>query len=137
MAAILPADIDVVAPDIRLGPFRLSKATAAQTFDYLRKQFFQKAFFSKWHTLRWIRLSTRGYKKAHTLRFDLIIVDNSLDFVLEEDVKIKLKIINITPGNEREEFEFGDQEGRTTNASLLRQKMRRILNGLARKKLKE
>ncbi len=110
LAAILPANIDVVAPDLRLGPFRLSKATAAQTFDYIRKQFFQKAFFRD-GTLYVGFAYQAGLQKAHTLRFDINVVDNSLDFVLEEDVKIKLKIINITPGNQREEFEFGDQEG--------------------------
>jgi hypothetical protein len=97
------------APDVRLGPFRITKASPAQVLDEIRKTYFLHSFFrdgmlyvgfAYWPELQ----------KTHKISFDRHVVEHDLRYVKEEDTKIKLTIVTISPDNEKKQYEFGDLE---------------------------
>lgn len=107
---VLDDDVEVVAPELRLGPFRLSNVTAAQVLEYLRKNYFQKAFFRNGKLYVGFAYQA-SLQASHRIRFDVNVVENNLDYMVEDDIKINLKVINILPDNSRKEYAFGDPNG--------------------------
>ena len=103
-------DIPFMAPDIRLGPFRVSKATPAKVLQYLKEKYFLKSFFRDGVLYVGLAVWPELQRKA-TVRFDLHVVENNLEYQKSEDIKIKLKLINMTKDNKKEEYEFGDPDG--------------------------
>jgi hypothetical protein len=98
------------APDVRLGPFRITRATAAEVLDELKKTYFMPSFFRNGILYvgfaYWPELQT-----THKIAFDRHVVEHELKYVKEEDTKIKLTIVTISPTNEKKEYEFGDEQG--------------------------
>lgn len=107
---MLQGVIQFEAPDINLGPFRISKATIVKVLDELRNTYFLKSFIrdNKLYVglAYWPKLQTE-----HKLSFLNHVVTNDLEFIRKEDVKIKLKVIVIKKDNSKVEYEYGDKEG--------------------------
>lgn len=107
---ILPTQVPFQAPAVRLGQFRISNATPAQVLEELKRTYFLKSWFRE-GTL-YVGLAYRPeLQSEHQIRFDRNVVEHSLEFVNEDDVRIKLKVISISPDNAKTEFEFGDPQG--------------------------
>lgn len=109
---VLPKGIMFSAPVVGLGQFRISNATAAQVLDELKSTFFLHSWFRAGKLYVGFAY-VAALQKVHKLSFDRNIPadGNDLDFVKEDQVKIKLKIVNIKKDNTKEEFEFGDKDG--------------------------
>lgn len=107
---LLSSSLNFEAPDVNLGPFRISKATPAQVLKKLKSDYMLKSFFRDGKLYcglaYWPELQSEHY-----LRFDTHIIDNNLEYVRAEDVKIKLKVIVIDKQNQKTEYEFGDEDG--------------------------
>jgi hypothetical protein len=107
---MLRGEVSFEAPDVDLGPFRISKATVVQVLDELRNTYFLKSFFRNGKLYvglaYWPKL-----QKEHKLHFTTHVVSNDLEYVKKEDVKIKLRVIVIKSDNTKQEYEYGDKEG--------------------------
>lgn len=98
------------APDVRLGPFRINKATPAQVLEVLRKKYFLRSFFRD-GTLYVGLAYWPELQKQHVINFNLHVVEHSLSYQRAEDIKINLKVIVINRDNTKTEYQFGDEEG--------------------------
>jgi hypothetical protein len=98
------------APDVRLGPFRINKATPAQVLEVLRKKYFLRSFFRD-GTLYVGLAYWPELQEKHLIRFNLHVVEHNLTYQRSEDTKINLKVIVINRDNTKTEYQFGDEDG--------------------------
>jgi len=107
---MLRGEIQFEAPDVDLGPFRISKASVAQVLDELKNSYFLKSFIREGKLYvglaYWPKLQTE-----HNIHFTTHVVSNDLEYVRKEDVKIKLRVIVISSDNTKQEYEYGDKDG--------------------------
>jgi hypothetical protein len=101
---------DVVA-DYDLGSYRISgKETICKEMERLRKDYFLKFFFREgifYVGQAYVpKLQTR-----HIVKFNRHVVEDNLEYVVKEDVKIKIQCVIMYPNKESEKFEVGDKEG--------------------------
>jgi hypothetical protein len=102
--------IKFVSVDANLGAFRISNANFAQVLAELK---------TTYGLVSWVRASVlycgRAYfpetSTKHKLVFQRDIIDNSLEYMREDDVKIKVKAISIAGDNTKIEVEVGDPQG--------------------------
>lgn len=107
---ILPESVPFESPSLGLGTFRISKATPVQVLEELKKTYFLKS---------WMRGGKLycGFAYVPKLRNDVSILferdvpEQSLEFMRQEDVRIKLKVISMQPDNSKIEYETGDPDG--------------------------
>jgi len=110
LSAIIPIAVPFDAPTVRLGQFRISKATPAQVLEELRKTYFLKSWIRE--GVLYVGLAyVPKLQNEHTIKFERNVISHDLKFRRKEDVKIKLKVISMLPNNQKLEFEFGDDEG--------------------------
>lgn len=117
LATALPDGMAFECPNVELGRFRVSKATAAQVLDELK---------SKYSLHSWVRggklwcglAIDAQTQRTHRVVFTKHVVEHDLDFQKKEDVRIKVKGISILPDNKKIEYEEGadDGEQRTIHA---------------------
>jgi hypothetical protein len=110
LRAILPSQVPFQAPNVSLGPFRISNATAAMVLDYLKQNYTLKSWFRN-GTLYCGLAFVPALQRTHIIRFERNVVQHSLEYLRREDVKIKLKAISMRPNNEKQEVEVGDPDG--------------------------
>jgi len=108
---ILPTTIVVEAADIDLGQILINNMSPAKVLEQLRSDFGIYSYF-----MNDILYSGFAYwpdvAVRHKLQFKHnIIDDSSLEFVREEDVKLKVKAVSILKNNTKIEKEVGDPEG--------------------------
>lgn len=107
---ILPSSVSYECYDIDLGPIRISKASVVQVLEMLRDRYFIKSFFRDKKLYcglaYWPKL-----QREHKLDFSIHIVENGLEYIRKEDVKIKLKVIILNSSNKKTEYEYGDKDG--------------------------
>ncbi len=106
LGSILPYE----APAIRLGPFRISKATPAEVLQYLKEKYLIKSWIRDGKLYAGLAVWP-DLQNTIKVNFSQNVVEHSLDYQRAEDVKIKLTLINMTKGNEKQEYEFGDPDG--------------------------
>lgn len=117
LADILPAGIEYEAEDITLGKFKIEKATVAEVLDYLRRKFGLSCYFQngKLYVGLAYRISSINDIATGTLKeFEFqrnIIDDSQLDYIRDDDVRLKVTAISIQPNNTRREVEVGDPDG--------------------------
>ena len=107
---LLPSTVPSEGPQVRLGPFRISNATPAMVFEKIREKYFLKSWFRAGKMYCGFAYLP-ALQSRHTIRFDQHVVENDLKYVNEEDVKISLKIISVSPDNKKTEYQFGDPDG--------------------------
>ena len=49
--------------------------------------------------------------KKHKITFERSVISHTLKYRNEDDIKIKLTVINITPENKKIEYQYGDDDG--------------------------
>jgi hypothetical protein len=107
---MLPSVPVKVVAEHDLGMLRIVNATPAKVLNDLRKDYFVKAFFRD-GTLYAGLAYVPELQSEHTIRFNRNVVENNLEYVRKDDVKIKLKCVILNPDNKKEEFEIGDSDG--------------------------
>lgn len=110
LRAIIPSQVPFEAPTIALGPFRISNATPAQVLDYLKQNYTLKSWFRGGKL--YVGLAyVPALQRTHVIRFERNVVQHNLEYLRQEDVKIKLKAISMKPDNSKTEVEVGDADG--------------------------
>lgn len=104
--------------DITFGKFTLTKAvTIAELLDYFRKRFGLSCFFqddvlSVGFAYNITSVSQVSTDELSEFRFQHNIIDDSmLDYVRDDDVRIKINAISVKPDNTRISVEVGDEDG--------------------------
>lgn len=110
LEAILPSQVPFSAPTVRLGQFRISNATPAKVLEYLRENYTLKSWF-RGGRLYCGFAYVPELQRTHIIRFERNVVEHSLEYLRQEDVKIKLKAISMKPDNTKIEYETGDEDG--------------------------
>jgi len=105
-----PLEIEHDAIDANLGSFKMKNVNLIQVLDELKKTYGLVSFFRNG-----VLKSGLAYypDDANDLTFDFekTIIENSLEFLKEEDVRIKVKAISMLPDNKKIEVEVGDENG--------------------------
>lgn len=107
---ILPAGIGFEAFDVELGPYRISQATPAQVLEDIKKTYFLKSWFRDGKLYCGFAY-VPAIQSTHIIRMERNVVENQLEYVRKEDVKIKLKMISMQADNSKIEYETGDTDG--------------------------
>jgi hypothetical protein len=100
-----------VVADYDLGFFRTkSNATIAQVLEALRKDYFMKFFFREdilYIGLPYVpKLQTR-----HIVKFNRHVIDDNLEYLRKDDIKIKMQCVIMYPNNNVEKFTLGADDG--------------------------
>lgn len=117
LATILPTGINYTDEDITLGKFKIERATVAEVLDYLRRRYGLSCFFQDnvLHVGFAYRISSiNDIATGALLQFEFqknIIDDSNLDYIRDDDVRLKVTAISIRPDNTRKEIEVGDADG--------------------------
>jgi hypothetical protein len=122
----IPKEVKFICADVLLGDYRFNKVTPAQVLEDIKKRYGLYGYF---------RLITQGsittsvlyvglpfwtdFRKTATFMFGqnyngnggLIINSDDLVYRIAEDVRLKVKAININRNNTRNEIEVGDEDG--------------------------
>jgi hypothetical protein len=105
---ILPPSVKhEVLADYDLGQWRVSKATPAQILEQLNKDFFVRSFFRN-GTLYIGLTVVPKLQQTHRVKY---LIDNNLEYIRKDDVKILLKGVVLKTDNTKEEIEVGDKDG--------------------------
>lgn len=102
--------IEFVSVDANIGGFRISNANFAQVLAELKKTY---------GLVSWVRESVLYCGLAyfpetstkHNLTFQRNVIDHDLEYMREDDVKIKVKAISMLGDNTKIEVEVGDPQG--------------------------
>jgi hypothetical protein len=114
---ILPDGITFDAEDITLGKFKIEKATVAEVLDYLRRKFglacyFQNGVLHVGFAYKVSSINDIATDELVEFEFQRNIIDDSnLDYIRDDDVRLKVTAICIRPNNTRKEIEVGDPDG--------------------------
>lgn len=101
--------------DAELGSLRLTKVTPLQVLEEIKKTYSIESFF-KDSVLYSGLIYVPKLTKIFNITFERHVVDSSLDWQNEDDIKIKLKAISMKPDNSKIEIEVGDADGETRTA---------------------
>lgn len=114
---ILPNSIVYKAVNLELGQIIINNMNAAKVLEQLQTDFGIFSYF-KYDPVAGIEVLYSGFAywaddaATHKLRFKHNIIDDkSLEFIREEDVKLKVKAVSIQKNNTRIEKEIGDADG--------------------------
>jgi hypothetical protein len=102
-------------PDADLGSFRVVNVTAVQILDELKKTYFLDAFIQN-GKLYVGRQYIAENEIIHEITIEQQVIENSLVWRDEKDIKIKLKAVSMMPDNTKIEVEVGDGDGETRTA---------------------
>jgi hypothetical protein len=99
-----------VVADYDLGMVRFSNVTPAKVLEDLRKTYLMKCFFRD--SILYVgQAIVAKLQSEHTIKFNRHVVENNLEYVKKEDVKIKLRCVIMYPDNKKVEFEIGANDG--------------------------
>jgi len=102
--------VKIKCVDMSLGGYRINKATAVEVLEDLRKRYFLKSFIRD--NVLYVGLAYwPNNQHVHKVTFSTHVINNDLEWVRKEDVKIKLRVIVIQKNNKKVEYEYGDKEG--------------------------
>jgi hypothetical protein len=98
-----------------LGKFRITKATPAQVLEELRSTYGIYSFFHG-DTLYIGTPFVDAIQKRHLFNFRVNVKTfDNLNYVREEDIKIKVTAVSIAPNNAKTEVILGDPDGENRN----------------------
>lgn len=103
-------DIDHVAIDANLGSFKMKNVNLIQVLEELKKTYGLISFFRD----KVLRVGLAYYSEEaeeSIIDFQNNVISSSLEFVKEEDVRIKIKAISMLPNNTKIEVQVGDENG--------------------------
>lgn len=93
-----------------LGQLRISNATPAKVLEELRSKY-QVKFFFRAGILYAGLVADASAQKTHSIKMELNVIENRLEYRRKEDVKIKLEANILYPDNTIEKLESGDLDG--------------------------
>jgi hypothetical protein len=106
--------IEFYSVDANLGAFRISNANFAQVLAELKKTYGLVSWVKEgilFCGLPYFPTTNPLDGLTHKLSFQRNIIESSLEYLREDDVKIKVKGVSILKDNSRIEIEAGDPEG--------------------------
>lgn len=120
---IIPPSIKVSTPSPTkefpsngtLGGFRITNVTPLQVLEELKKTYGLESFFKN-GVLYCGLMYLPEFSKVWNITKERNVIDNSLEWQNEEDVKIKVKAISMKPDNTKIEIEVGDVGGEQRTA---------------------
>ena len=122
--------VNIEALDANLGALRLTNVSIVNVLEELKKTYSLTSYFVGF-TL-FVGLAYYGNGKSAVFEFQKnILSDDNLEYLKEEDLKIKVKAISMLENNTKIEIELGDPNGeqRTiTKYNLTEQQLRDIAN---------
>lgn len=104
-------EIEVDVVEAELGAFRFSNVNIVKILDQLKKTYALTSYFVG-KTLR-VGLAYYGDGNEHVFTYgeDIIDSESDLNYVKEEDVKLRVRAKSLMPDNTLVEVEFGDEGG--------------------------
>lgn len=106
------------AEDIGLGKFVIEKCTIVEVFDYLKKtpfglsSFFQDGKLYVGFAYKISSIQDIATDELEQFEFQRNIIDDSnLDYIRDDDVKLKVRVVNRNAANQITEYEYGDVNG--------------------------
>jgi hypothetical protein len=98
-----------VVADYDLGQLRISNATPAQVLEQLRQDYFVRVFFRDGKMYAGLSVVPK-LQKTHRLN---LVIDNNLEYINKDEVKILIKGVIMDAKNKKETIEVGDKDGET------------------------
>lgn len=114
---ILPAGIEFDTEDITIGKFKIEKATVAEVLKYFKTRFGLSSYFQDGQLYVGFAYKVSSFDEIASddiVEFEFqknIIDDSNLDYLRDDDVKLKVTAISIISDNTRKEVEVGDPDG--------------------------
>ncbi|MBL7813405.1 MAG: hypothetical protein JNL70_00265 [Saprospiraceae bacterium] len=105
---MMPASVpyEVVA-DYDFGQLRISNATPAQVLEQLRQDYFVRSFFRDGKLYAGLAVVPK-LQQTHRLKW---VIDNNLEYINKDEVKILIKGVIMDAKNKKETIEVGDKDG--------------------------
>ncbi|HMO63295.1 MAG TPA: hypothetical protein PKC39_14515 [Ferruginibacter sp.] len=121
LQAILPKEVKYKAIDVHIGEWRLNKISAARVLEELKSKmglFFYFMLIDEGNGPEPILYAGWAFNVDNRVEEEFkfghnIINGDNLVYRRKEDVRLKLKVINISGDNKRTEYELGDEDGET------------------------
>lgn len=97
-------------PGIEFKKFYLKNVTAANALQKIKDEYGLVIFLKNFNQLH---VGLKSYTDNVSVRYGLgqNVIDNDLEWVSEEDTRIKIKAVHVRPNNTRIEKEYGDADG--------------------------
>lgn len=109
LGEILPI-YEIVTVDAELGPFRISKVSAAKVLESLQSQYgFYSFFRGKTLYVGFPYTLTESTKVVY--EFEKNIIADNLVYRRLDDIKIKVRAVSLMPDGSQEKIELGDDDG--------------------------
>lgn len=114
---IVPHNMLRVYNDVEMGKLEVTNMSDAQILDWIKSEYGFSSYFRLIddEPVLYVGLPYSQLiqdRKECTYRFGSNIIDaNDLVYKIEEDIRIKVKVISIDSNNERKEIEVGDADG--------------------------
>lgn len=105
----LATDIPFETVDAELGSFRITRVNVVQVLDELKKTYGLTSFMKSGKL--YVGVPYTGNGAEHDFDFNKNIITDDLQFVRDDDVKIKVTAISMLPSNKKIQIETGDSEG--------------------------
>jgi hypothetical protein len=110
LSAIIPEGIEYNTDvDIELGSFRISNASVAKVLEKLKKDYNIYSYFKNNKLFCGLAFYPSIQKKKKFV-FQEVVIDSDLEYLKEEDIKIKVKAISMTSDNRKIEAEVGSTD---------------------------
>jgi hypothetical protein len=105
----LVTDIPFEVVDAELGSFKVTRVNVVNVLDELKKTYGLTSFIRDGKLF--VGLAYSGAFGTHKFDFNRNIISNDLEFVRDDDVKIKVTAISMLPTNKKIQIETGDPDG--------------------------
>ena len=97
-------------PDLQFDVFYLKRTSAANALQKIAKEYGLRIYFSSWMTL-YVGITNENDDTIVKYAMGKNVIKNALEWVSEDDIKLKVKAISVRPDNSRIEVEQGDEDG--------------------------
>ena len=116
LSDIVDKSIKISTPkQTTLGAFRIKNVTPLQVLGEIKSTYGMEGFFKN-GTLYVGLMYIPEFSKVFNITHERNVIDSSLEWQNEEDVKIKVKAISMKPDNTKIEIEVGDADGEQRTA---------------------
>lgn len=125
-------------PDITIDNFQVNKATPAQVLDELRSKYSLAIYFRGKQLYAGLPFLEKDLQQK-SVRYDLLknIVEESLDYVKEKDVRLKVRAVSFLSNNKKIEAVSGDADGEEKTVHFYKETSMATLQKLADSRVKE
>ena len=115
---IVPSGITVESVDAKLGNFRITDATPSQVLEEIKKTYRLPVFFRD-SVLYVGRTYWNELQQDHTIKFERNVVSNDLEFMTEDERKIKVKVVSMLRDNKKIEIDDVEYIGINDNGQYI------------------